>query len=67
MLEVLRDPILKGESDQGNQYEKLRAVYYKMFDETELSKSNSCRATGKLTPAQQEEFVRLFHQILENT
>jgi phospholipid transport system substrate-binding protein len=38
-----------------------------MFDETELSKRSLSRNWKKLTPAQQEEFVRLFHQILENT
>ncbi|HOO40547.1 MAG TPA: ABC transporter substrate-binding protein [Syntrophales bacterium] len=67
VLEVLRDPSLKGESTKEIKKEKLRAVYYKMFDETELSKRSLSRNWKKLTPAQQEEFVRLFHQILENT
>ena len=67
VLEVLRDPSLKGESTKEIKKEKLRAVYFKMFDETELSKRSLSRNWKKLTPAQQEEFVRLFHQILENT
>jgi len=67
VLEVLRDPALKGQAAKETKKERLRAVYYKMFDEMELSKRSLSRNWKKLTPEQQQEFVRLFHQILENT
>ncbi len=67
VLEVLRDPALKGQAAKETKKERLRAVYYKMFDEMELSKRSLSRNWKKLTPEQQKEFVRLFHQILENT
>ena len=67
VLEVLRDPALKGDAAKELKKEKLRQVYFKMFDELELSKRSLSRNWKKLDAAQQQEFTQLFHQILENT
>ena len=65
VLEVLRDPKLKAESAKENKKEKLRAIYEQMFDEVELSRRTLGVHWNKLNPAQQQEFVHLFRQVLE--
>lgn len=65
VLDVLRDPKLKGESAKGIKKEKLEAIYGQMFDEVELSMRTLGRNWPKLNPAQQKEFIQLFRQILE--
>ena len=67
VLDILRDPALQGKASTEIKKEKLRAVYYNMFDEYELSRRCLSRNWVKLTGDQQKEFVHLFHQILENT
>jgi phospholipid transport system substrate-binding protein len=67
VLEVLRDPALKGDSAKELKKEKLRLVYFKMFDEVELAKRSMSRNWKMLNTTQQQEFIQLFHQILENT
>ncbi|HEX2769921.1 MAG TPA: ABC transporter substrate-binding protein [Geobacteraceae bacterium] len=65
VLDVLRDPKLKGESAKGIKKEKLEAVYEQMFDEVELSMRTMGGNWTKLNPAQQKEFIQLYRQILE--
>ncbi len=65
VLEVLRDPKLKADSAKEIKKEKLRAIYSQMFNEVELAKRTLARNWGKLNPPQQEEFTRLFRQVLE--
>jgi phospholipid transport system substrate-binding protein len=65
VLDVLRDPKLKGESAKGIKKEKLEATYKQMFDEVELSMRTLGKNWTKLNPAQQQEFVQLYRQILE--
>jgi len=65
VLDVLRDPKLKGESAKGIKKEKLEAIYEQMFDEVELSMRTLGRNWTKLNPAQQQEFIQLYRQILE--
>lgn len=67
VLEVLRDPALKKPAKQEVKKEKLRQLYFDMFDEVELAKRSMSRNWKKLDQAQQKEFIHLFHQILENT
>ncbi|MBN1549029.1 MAG: ABC transporter substrate-binding protein [Syntrophaceae bacterium] len=67
VLEILRDPALKGDAVKELKKEKLREVYFEMFDEVELSKRSLSRNWRKLNATQQKEFVHLFHQLLENT
>jgi phospholipid transport system substrate-binding protein len=65
VLDVLRDPKLKGESAKGIKKEKLEAVYEQMFDEVELSMRTMGGNWAKLNSAQQKEFTQLYRQILE--
>ena len=65
VLDVLRDPKLKGESAKGIKKEKLEAVYEQMFDEGELSMRTMGGNWAKLNSAQQKEFTQLYRQILE--
>lgn len=65
VLDVLRDPKLKGESAKGIKKEKLEAIYEQMFDEVELSMRTLGGNWTKLNPAQQQEFIQLYRQVLE--
>ena len=65
VVDVLRDPKLKGESSKEIKKEKLEAIYEQMFDEVELSMRTLGGNWTKLNPAQQKEFVHLYRQILE--
>ncbi len=65
VLDVLRDPKLKGESAKKIKKEKLEVIYEQMFDEVELSMRTLGGNWTKLNPAQQKEFVQLYRQILE--
>jgi phospholipid transport system substrate-binding protein len=64
VLDVLRDPKLKGDSAKGIKKEKLQGIYEQMFDEVELSMRTLGGNWKKLNPAQQKEFVQLYRQIL---
>jgi phospholipid transport system substrate-binding protein len=65
VLDVLRDPKLKADSAKEIKKKKLRTIYSQMFNEVELAKRTLARNWGKLNPSQQEEFTRLFRQVLE--
>lgn len=64
VLDMLRDPTLKAESAKEIKKEKLRAIYQQMFDEGELSRRTLGGNWNKLNPAQQQEFIQLFRQLL---
>src|SRR5512145_1296471 len=65
VLDILRDPKLKGPSAKQAKTEKLRVVYKDMFDEMEFSRRTLTRNWNKFTPEQRREFVDLFEQVLE--
>ncbi len=65
VLDVLRDPKLKGESAKKIKKEKLEVIYEQMFDEVELSMRTLGGNWTKLNPAQQKEFIQLYRQVLE--
>jgi phospholipid transport system substrate-binding protein len=65
VLDVLRDPKLKGESAKEIKKKKLRAIYEQMFDDVELGKRTLARNWNSLTVPQRQEFVILFRQVLE--
>ena len=65
VLDVLRDPKLKGVSAKKIKKEKLEAIYEQMFDEVELSMRTLGGNWNKLNPAQQQEFIQLYRQVLE--
>lgn len=61
VLDVLGDSNLSAEIKK----EKLRTFYGRMFDEVELSRRTLGVHWSDLNPAQQQEFVRLFRDVLE--
>jgi len=65
VLDVLRDPKLKGDSAKGIKKEKLEVIYEQMFDGVELSMRTMGVNWKKLNSAQQKEFTQLYRQILE--
>ena len=65
VLEVLRDPALKGEPGRKVKKEKIRSISEEMFDFTELSKRSLGQNWNKLNADQQEEFIKLFKSLLE--
>ena len=65
VIDVLRDPKLKGPSAKAIKTEKLRVIYKDMFDEMEFSRRTLTRNWQKFTPAQRKEFVDLFEKVLE--
>ena len=67
VLEVLRDPNLKGEPGKKAKTEKVRSVSQEVFDFTELSRRCLGQNWNRLTPDQREEFVKLFKSLLVTT
>jgi phospholipid transport system substrate-binding protein len=65
VLDVLRDPKLKAESEKKIKKEKLEAIYEQMFDEVELSRRTLGGNWTKLNAPQQQEFTQLYRQVLE--
>jgi phospholipid transport system substrate-binding protein len=65
VLDVLRDPSLKGGSREKAKKDKLRNISEKMFDYTELSRRTLGQNWSKFTTAQQQEFIELYKSILE--
>jgi len=61
VLDVLRDKTLNNEMKK----EKLRVLYGQMFDEGELSRRSLGLNWRKLNPAQQQEFIHLYREVLE--
>jgi phospholipid transport system substrate-binding protein len=66
VLNVLRDPALKGDKAKKAKKEKIRAISEKMFDFTELSKRTLGTNWKNLNPDQQKEFIELYKDILED-
>ena len=67
ILEVLRDPALKGESGKKIKRDRIRAISDEMFDFTELSRRSLGQNWEKFSADQQKEFIRLFRSLLEET
>jgi len=66
VLDVLRDPALKGESGKKTKRQKIRSISDKMFDYSELSRRTLGVDWKKLNPAQQNEFTDLYKSLLED-
>lgn len=66
VLNVLRDPALKGDKAKKAKKEKVRAISEKMFDFNELSKRTLGMNWKSLNPDQQKEFIELYKDILED-
>lgn len=66
VLNVLRNPDLKGNTAKEIRKEKIRVISEKMFDFNELSKRTLSRNWKNFDPIQQKEFVSLYRHLLEN-
>ncbi len=66
VLDVLRDPKLKGESGKKVKEQRVEAAAEKLFDFVELSKRTLGMNWNKFTPEQRKEFVDLYKKILKD-
>ena len=66
VLEVLRDPKLKGETGRKVKEQRITAAAEKLFDFVELSKRTLGLNWNNFTPEQRKEFVQLFEGILKD-
>jgi phospholipid transport system substrate-binding protein len=66
VLEVLRDPKLKGEAGRKVKEQKIQVAAEKLFDFVELSKRTLGLSWNNFTPEQRKEFVQLFEGILKD-
>jgi phospholipid transport system substrate-binding protein len=66
VLEVLRDPKLKGEAGKKVKEQRIMAAAEKLFDFVELSKRTLGLNWNKFTPEQRREFVELYKTILKD-
>jgi phospholipid transport system substrate-binding protein len=66
LLDVLRDPKLKGEAGKKLKEQKIEAAADKLFDYVELSKRTLGLNWNKFSPEQRKEFVELYRTILKN-
>jgi phospholipid transport system substrate-binding protein len=67
VLDVLRDPSLKGESGKNIKKAKIRALANEMFDFAELSRRTLGPNWKKLNADQQKEFSDLYASLLQQT
>ncbi|MGB9716502.1 MAG: MlaC/ttg2D family ABC transporter substrate-binding protein [Thermodesulfovibrionales bacterium] len=66
VLDVLKDPSLKGEEGKNAKKAKIRSISEKMFDYTELSRRTLGPNWNKFNNKQQKEFIELYKRILED-
>jgi phospholipid transport system substrate-binding protein len=64
-LVVLRDPRLKPPAKQTERREQLKQVLFSRFNFAEMAKRSLGANWTRRTPQEQEEFVRLFTELLE--
>jgi phospholipid transport system substrate-binding protein len=66
VISTLAEPAFKDQSRE-NKIEKIRTIINEIFDYTELSRRTLGRDWAKFKPEQQQEFVKLFSDLLEKT
>jgi phospholipid transport system substrate-binding protein len=67
VLKVLQDPVLKAEAKTAERRGAIRGIANEIFDFNEISQRSLGRHWQARTPAEREEFVRLFTDILERS
>jgi phospholipid transport system substrate-binding protein len=67
VLEILRDPALKAPDKAEARRKKLKEVIYARFDFSEMAKRSLGVHWRSRTPKEQEEFVKLFADLLEQS
>lgn len=66
VLKIVTDPELKKEARTGERRRRIRVVVNQIFDFTEISQRSLGRHWQARTPAEREQFVALFGDLLEN-
>ena len=67
VLKIVTDPELKKEARTAERRRRIRAVVNQIFDFTEISQRSLGRHWQARTPAEREQFVALFGDLLENS
>lgn len=67
VVKVLEDPALRKEGKTAERRQEIRRIAGEIFDFTEVAKRSLGRHWAGRTPAEQEEFVGLFTDLLERT
>jgi phospholipid transport system substrate-binding protein len=67
VLKILSDPDLKQDSKTADRRAMIRTVASEIFDFTEISQRSLARHWAARTPAERQEFVRLFGDLLEHS
>jgi phospholipid transport system substrate-binding protein len=65
ILAILRNPGLKAESRKKDRRDQLRRAIFGRFDFTEMARRSLGAQWRKLSPQEQDEFIRLFTDLLE--
>jgi phospholipid transport system substrate-binding protein len=65
VLDVFQDSALQGDAHKAVRWERLRAVTEPMFAEQEIARRALARHWSRFTAAQQQQFISLFHRLLE--
>jgi phospholipid transport system substrate-binding protein len=66
VIAILQDPSLKTESKQKDRREQLRRVIFARFDFAEMARRSLGPEWRRRTPAEQQEFVNLFTDLLQD-
>jgi len=66
VLEVLRDPALKGDAMKKLRKERIRSISDKMFDFTELSRRTLAQYWKGFSDSQKKDFIELYKTVLES-
>jgi len=66
VLAILQDPSLKTESKQKDRRDQLRRVIFARFDFTEMARRSLGPEWRRRSPAEQEEFVAVFTDLLQD-
>jgi phospholipid transport system substrate-binding protein len=64
---ILNDPNLKSAAKKSERIERLRQVIFPKFDFAEMAKRSLGPNWQRRTPEEQQEFVKLFRELLENS
>jgi phospholipid transport system substrate-binding protein len=66
-LQVLKDPTLKTSDKKKERIARLKEIINPIFDYEEMARRSLGPYWRRLTPAEQEEFAKLFREFLEKT
>lgn len=67
IIAIVKDPTLQGLEKKGERDRSIRAEAEKIFDKEGMSRRTLARHWRKRTPAEKEEFMELFEDLLEKT